>query len=141
MKFNLYNELNSADKEKNKPEPGELDKVKNIVSDRDYLQFLELTNGGSVLDSALHFYGVLPIKLELEIFYNNFLFTKYYKELLSNIFVFAEDAFGNQFGFLNESVVFFNIETASIDHIFKDFDQFVSELSNDLDFFFRVFYS
>lgn len=114
----------------------ELKKVEKTLSDVDYLKFLELTNGGGILNQSIIFYGVLPNELENEIFYNNFLFQKFYGELISDIFLFAEDSFGNQFGFLKDGkIIFINIETALIEFTFDNFNDFAIKIFENLDYF------
>lgn len=114
----------------------ELKKVEKTLSDVDYLKFLELTNGGGILNQSIIFYGVLPNELENEIFYNNFLFKKFYGELVLDIFLFAEDSFGNQFGFLKDGkIIFINIETALIEFTFDNFNDFAIKIFENLDYF------
>jgi hypothetical protein len=134
MKFNLIAEF--IDNGFSNYDESEMDKLSMILSDKEYLSFIKKTNGGSILNNALNFYGILPNVLELEIFYNNYLFGKYYGDMFSDVFVFGEDVFGNQFGFLkNNSIAFLNIETACIDNTFQSFNHFVSELSNAIDYY------
>ncbi len=91
----------------------EYQKIEQVIVDKDYLYFLRQTNGGYIFQSSLHFYGVLPNEIESNIFYNTFLFQKYYKDILEINVVFGEDIFGNQFAFLkNNQIVFINIESA-----------------------------
>lgn len=114
----------------------ELNKLKKIIKDKAYLNFLESTNGGGILNNSLKFYGVLANQLDFEIFYNNFLFKRYFNELVEELFVFAEDAFGNQYGFLkNGKVVLVNIETAAFEFTLENFEDFAQKLFEDIDYF------
>ncbi|MGN6492794.1 MAG: SMI1/KNR4 family protein [Agriterribacter sp.] len=114
----------------------EIKKIKKIVFDKSYLYFLEKTNGGGILDNSLIFYGVLPAKLNSEIFYNNFLFNKYYADLVSGVFLFGEDVFGNQFAFLEDGkIVLINIETASAEFTLNNFDDFVKQFFENMDYY------
>jgi hypothetical protein len=111
-------------------------KVEQIIADKEYLYFLKQTNGGYIFQSSLHFYGVLPNEIESDIFYNTFLFQKYYKDALEINVVFGEDIFGNQFAFLkNNQIVFINIETAEAYETFDDFNSFSNTLFTDIDYY------
>lgn len=117
-------------------DPEEVKKVEKIVFDKSYLSFLKKTNGGGILENSLIFYGVLPTKLNSEIFYNNFLFNKYYKDLISDIFLFGEDVFGNQFGFLRDGkIILVNIETANAEFTLNNFDDFVTQFFENMDYY------
>lgn len=134
MKFNLLSQF--VINKNLKIDETEMEKLSCLITDQEYLDFLRKVNGGSILNNAMNFYGILPNILELEIFYNNFLFNKYYSDLFPGVFVFAEDIFGNQFAFLKDgSVVFLNIETTEVMETFQNFKHFLSAISDDIDYY------
>lgn len=114
----------------------EYQKVEQVIADQDYLYFLKQTNGGYIFQSSLHFYGVLSNEIESDIFFNTFLFQKYYKDIIEVNVVFGEDIFGNQFTFLkNNQIAFINIETAEVYETFDDFNSFSDRLFSDIDYY------
>ena len=134
MQFDLIKEFENS--HFSKYDEDEMNKLSKRLFDRSYINFLKKFNGGSILENSLNFYGVLPNPLELEFFYNNHLFGKYYGDLFPNVLVFAEDIFGNQFAFLeNNKIGFINIETACIDDTFENFEYFISNFSSSPDYF------
>lgn len=134
MVSNLLKEIKKA--KKDNIDIHEYNKIKDLIADKDYLFFLLTSNGGFAFGNSLHFYGVLPNKIESEIFYNNFLFQKYYQDLIKVVLVFCEDTFGNQYAFLNDNkIAFINIETAEIEFLFTDFKNFVEEIYKETDFY------
>ena len=114
----------------------EFNKLSQILLSKDYLSFLKETNGGSIFNTALHFYGVLSNEVDSEIFYNNYLLKKYYSQLINFLLAFAEDAFGNQYVFLEDNRIgLVNIETAEIDCLFTSFEHFITEVYKEPEYY------
>ncbi|MGU9937380.1 SMI1/KNR4 family protein [Empedobacter brevis] len=118
------------------------EKVKNnylnnfkFINDIEYKKFIIDSNGGYFFKNSLHFYS-FEDKFDYNsiIFLNNFI-KKIYPKYSDNIFFIGEDIMGNLFGFENDSVIFFNIESAEKEIIATSFISFIKELLDDLEYF------
>src|SRR5437763_645634 len=80
------------------------------IKDDGYFSFISECNGGFAYSNTLHIYGIVHLPEFHNISFMNFVLAQAFKDMGMNIYFFAEDVFGNQFGFSNEKVCFFNIE-------------------------------
>lgn len=65
----------------------------------------------------------------------NELFKLNYSKILTIEFFFAQDIFGNQFGFSANGIVFFNIETGDKEYLCDTFDDWVEVLMSDIEYY------
>lgn len=106
-------------------------------NDIGYRTFLIEYNGGYFYQRALHFYGfdnsiqwndILLINASIQKFYSNFSFS-------NDFFSFGCDAFYNQFGFHNGSVVMLDIYSGEIKVIAINFKDFIAKLGSDSNYY------
>jgi hypothetical protein len=57
-----------------------------------------------------------------------------YRGLADNVFCFAEDIFGNQFGISNSSVCFLNAETGDMETIACSIEEYIEKLLSDFNY-------
>lgn len=112
-----------------------LAEFKKIVSDYEYIEFIELTNGGLFYDFSLHLYSFCNTLNEFDIFHVNNFIHKEYNFITDGLFSFGQDIFGNQFCFSKNGIIFFNIETGDKDIIASNFTDWCIILADDLDFY------
>ncbi|RLJ99620.1 SMI1/KNR4 family protein [Tenacibaculum discolor] len=103
--------------------------------DKEYMSFLKIHNGGYFYGNSLHIFGESKNHNYHDIIYLNSLYSRFYGELTKGIIFFAEDILGNIYGFHNEGVAYFNIETSDYEIICKDFKSWIKEINNDLSYY------
>jgi hypothetical protein len=116
----------------------ELAKYKQHIKDKDYFDFiLDSGNGGFFYGQSLHIYGYSPLHIYHDMDSINLLLQKEYGNIIVGLFSFSQDLFGNQFCFdtVNNSIVFFDIETGSRDIIATDFSKWADVLQERLQYF------
>ena len=110
-------------------------KIINVIKDKDYLDFIKETNGGFFYNYSLQFYAVeTPLKYHNIFLINQYIHEAYGKFLGKELF-FAQDVFGNQFGFSDMGIIFFNMETGERQVIAEGFNKWIDVLNRDLDYF------
>jgi len=113
-----------------------LEILKDRTNDMDYSNFMtNCCNGGYYYNRSLHIYSVGSVDDFNNIFYINDLLKKEYNEIIKNEFFFAQEIFGNQFGFSQDGIVFLNIETGEKNILAENFDGWYNEIRNDLDYY------
>lgn len=105
------------------------------IDDPLYFAFLQDFNGGYFYDNSLHIFGYSKEVPHHDLSYINNLFKMLFGELSKDIIFFAEDIFGNPYGFENNTIVFFNIETSDKEVIGNNFAEWLAEIDNDLDYY------
>ncbi len=106
-----------------------------LVKDDFYLSFLRSFNGGYFFDNALHIFGTAEETPHHDLNYINNLFRVSFRELSKDIWFFAEDIFGNPYGFYDNNVILFNLETSDKEIVAKDFSGWLNEINNDIDYY------
>ena len=113
-------------------------KLENKLIDKTYLEFTSMFNGAYFFNNSLHFFrcGHEVIDYQDIQLINKIIF-KYYKNFLNDmLFFFAEDVFGNLFGFeQSEKIIMFNIESGDKEVISSDFNNYLNALFNDIEYF------
>ena len=84
----------------------ELEKVKDVIKDRDYLKFVKQLNGGFFYAGALQIYSICETPDFASIFCINDTIKTEYRGIIAKEFFFAQEIFGNQFGFSSDGIVF-----------------------------------
>lgn len=105
------------------------------INDTTYLDFLRIFNGGYFFDNALHIFGVAKETPYHDLNYINNLFQILFGDLAKDIWFFAEDIFGNPYGFHNDEIILFNLETSDKEVIANDFSGWLNEIDSDLDYY------
>lgn len=105
------------------------------TKDEIYLEFLKRYNGGYFYNNALILFGFSKEENQLNISHMNTLFKNYYQNLIDGLYFFGQDIFGNAFGFRNEKIVFFNIESGQKEILAENFEKWLDILYNDLDYY------
>ena len=105
------------------------------VKDTVYLDFLRSFNGGYFFDNALHIFGIAKGTLYHDLNHINNLFQILFGDLAKDIWFFAEDVFGNLYGFYGGKVILFNLETSDKEIIANNFAGWLNEIENDLDYY------
>ena len=106
-----------------------------LVKDGFYLSFLRSFNGGYFFDNALHIFGTAEETPHHDLNYINNLFRASFGELSKDIWFFAEDIFGNPYGFYDNNVILFNLETSDKEIVAKDFSGWLNEINNDINYY------
>jgi len=105
------------------------------ISDKGYFAFLtEVSNGGFFFEESLHLYGLSKAPNFHNISFVNEFISHEYGKLSEGKTFFGQDVFGNQFAFSNEGVVMFNIETANVEFLATNFEDWLRVLSEDTDY-------
>jgi hypothetical protein len=113
-----------------------LEILKDKTNDADYVNFMiNCCNGGYYYNRSLHIYSVGDEDGFNNILNVNDLLKKEYNKIIKNEFFFAQEIFGNQFGFSPDGIVFLNIETGEKSILGKNFDSWYAEIINDLDYY------
>lgn len=106
------------------------------VQDDGYITFIKnVANGGFFFNRSLQIYSVGTAESFNDIFSLNKQIQLIYRTILVDEFFFAQDVFGNQFGFSSKGIVFFNIETGEKEYIGKSFDDWTERLKSDFDYY------
>lgn len=90
-------------------------------------EILEVKNGFYAFEGALHFFSSKEHK-------NYNIWKKSYKGLADDIFCFGEDAFGNQFSIKDDSIYFFDAETAETEFIANNFEEWAKLILDNYNF-------
>lgn len=111
-------------------------KQESAVYTRDslYAEFMEVSNGGFFYNKSLHMYSSSVLHEEHNITQLNSIIQDLYGELIKNSFFFGQDLFGNQFGFLDNHIILFNIETGDIETLCNSFYDWLELLQEDGDY-------
>lgn len=105
------------------------------VNDKSYIQFLKSTNGGYFFNNSLLIFAYSDIKNQVDIHNMNSVFNENYGHLVKGLYFFGMDIFGNPFAFNDDNVVFFNLESGEKEIIAKNFDNWIKELDDDIDYY------
>jgi hypothetical protein len=94
------------------------------------LELLSLKNGFYAFESALH---VLPLaarqgRVDILNWNSRKAWREEYDDMADGILFFAEDVFGNQFGINKGEVVFFDAETADVEHFSGNISQWAERI-------------
>ena len=104
------------------------------ITDKEYSLFLKENNGGYFFKNAIHIYGTSENYLYHDILFINRLIHDLYGKLALGFF-FAEDVFGNLFGFIDKNIIYFNIETAEKTKIADSFTDWAAVLIENIDYY------
>jgi len=110
-------------------------KLSGLTMDKSYLEFIERINGGFFYNYSLHLYAVNTVFNFHNIFSVNEAIRMAFEKIVGNVFFFGQEIFGNQFGFSDQGIVFFNVETGDMKWMAKDFEGWTQALVSDLDYF------
>lgn len=91
-------------------------------------EILNIKNGFYAFEGALHFFSDNEHK-------NYQIWKDSYKGLADNLLCFAEDAFGNQFCIKDNAIYFFDSETANIEFLAHNFEEWAKIILNDYNFY------
>ena len=124
-------------------DPGEIDflllsKSKKSISDNDYFDFVILSqNCGFFYRQSLHLYGHSSVNQFNDIHHINSLLQNEFGEIITGLFSFGQDLFGNQFCFDIEKggIVFFCSETGEREIISSGFSDWINLLHEKLEYF------
>ncbi len=105
-----------------------------IVKDLSYRDYLRSYNGGYYFDNSLHLFGLRATNKWNDFVQMNALISNLYGDLLDISYSFGEDIFGNLFGQSAEGCVMINIESGEIEHLAKNFEQWVTVLLDDVNY-------
>ncbi len=106
------------------------------VRDTFYLEFIKTTNGGYFYNNSLLVFGFAEYEEnQWNSVYMNTILNDNYQKLVGELYFFAQDIFGNPFAFRGKEVVFLNLESAEIEVIANNFNDWLDELNNDIDFY------
>ncbi|TSJ44341.1 SMI1/KNR4 family protein [Mucilaginibacter corticis] len=108
--------------------------INHNIKDSGYLKFITVSNGGFFFDNSLQIYSVNNIPDFRSIYAINEVIKRAYSSIIKDDFFFAQEIFGNQFGFTSNGIVFLNIETGERNIIASDFDDWINVLKSDLNF-------
>jgi len=137
--MNDYKKLISSVDNKYKQVPvceTSLNAIRESIQDEDYFNFLiNGVNGGFFFGNSLQIYSVGDVNEFNDIGVVNQYIKINYSDMLQNEFFFAQDIFGNQFGFSTRDIVFFNIETGEKEYIAKGFCDWIDLILNDLEYY------
>jgi hypothetical protein len=99
-------------------------------------QLLSLRNGTFLFEQSLRLFPTedCPSSYGLVSWNSSLLWRSTYRNLPSDLFCFAEDLFGNQFGLLNNEIVLFHCETAEIERFAFSFEELAGRLILDPDY-------
>mgnify|MGYP001546136526 CR=1 FL=1 len=112
-----------------------IEKITSVIHDKNYLEFIKKINGGFFYNYSLHIYAVSTSFEFHDIFKINEIIKESFGKIIKNDFYFAQEIFGNQFGYCDEGIVFLNIESGERNIIARDFDEWMEILNKDLDYF------
>lgn len=112
-----------------------LKKIRNIVNDESYYNFLYNTNGGFFYNSSLQIYSCINTSNMQDIFHVNNIIHKEYGLLAKDLLFFGQEIFGNQFAFSDEGIMLFNIESGDREIIAPNFGEWCVVIENDLDYY------
>jgi len=119
-----------------RPKESDVMRLRKTIQDETYINFISnIANGGFFFNQALQIYSLSMEEDYNDIFSVNTQILHTYQMMLDNEFFFAEDIFGNQFGFSTKGIVFFNIETGEKEYLGKCFDDWIEKLKNDFDYY------
>ena len=105
------------------------------ILDKEYLAFIkDVSNGGFFFEGSLHLYGFCKSPTYHNIKFVNSIISYEYGKFSEGLVFFGQEALGNQFAFTNKGIAIFNIETAGIEIIAKDFNSWLQILKNDLEY-------
>ncbi|MGC4040332.1 MAG: SMI1/KNR4 family protein [Flavobacterium sp.] len=106
------------------------------VFDEKFKEFIKTENGGYYFVNSFHLFGFsneLPFHSLKAM--NNFV-KDLYGDLTKNVFFIGEDVFGNLFCYDEKNKFsMFNIESGEFEDIATGFDNFISKLIKDVDYF------
>jgi len=105
------------------------------IKDELYISFMKNYNGGYFYNNSLLIFGLSNKEEQFNIIHMNNILNKNYKNIVNNLYFFAQDIFGNLFAFDNKNIVFFNIETGEREVIADDFKSWLLILYDDLDYY------
>ncbi|WP_254562857.1 SMI1/KNR4 family protein [Dyadobacter diqingensis] len=107
-----------------------------VIYDYDslYIEFIKASNGGFFYGKSLHMYSYVARDTEHDIVQLNKIIKDEFGDLTKNAFFFGQDLFGNQFGFLDNLVVLFNIETGDFEANGNSFYDWLQLLHEDGDY-------
>lgn len=109
-------------------------KITQFVTDDGYYDFINFINGGYFYNNSLQIYSI-DNSIDFNSFFKiNELIKKEYSNIISNEVFFAQEIFGNQFGFSSQGVIMFNIETGEKNLLSLDFNGWLEALEADIDF-------
>ncbi len=114
-----------------------LEKFKISNVDNSYIEFIgEICDGGYFYNRSLQIYSVNKTNIYNDIIeVNEFLRREYPNIVRDDEIFFAQEIFGNQFGFSPKGIIFFNIETGEKEIIGSTFSDWIDVLLDDLDFY------
>lgn len=111
-----------------------LNVLKQSISDIEYFDFLiNGVNGGFFFRNSLQVYSLDDVNDYNNIMIINKYMETNYSNMLEGEFFFAQDIFGNQFGFSTKGIVFFNIETGEKEYVAERFNDWIDLIFNDLE--------
>jgi hypothetical protein len=105
----------------------------NLVRDRNHKSLLSLHNGLTAFEGGLRIFGTNPgILPTLQEWNKQEGWRSTYKSLIKrDLLFFAEDAFGNQFAYDNEKIVYFNAEIGRATPFADSFSDWLSIILED----------
>ncbi|WP_052496468.1 SMI1/KNR4 family protein [Pedobacter lusitanus] len=113
-----------------------LNVLKQSISDIEYFDFLTNgVNGGFFFRNSLQVYSLDDVNDYNNIMIINKYMETNYSNMLEGEFFFAQDIFGNQFGFSTKGIVFFNIETGEKEYVAERFNDWIDLIFNDLEYY------
>jgi hypothetical protein len=121
-----------------------LNKVKEVVKDKNYFDFLlNIGNGGLFFKQSLHLYSFNSDEIFMSIKHVNNVIKTAYDPLFNNLLAFGQDIFGNQFVFdlATEKVMLFNCETGEKEVLADDFNRWLTILFKELDYYAGITYA
>lgn len=104
------------------------------ILDAKFFDFIRASNGGFFFDRSLQVYGICKGPSYHSISLVNSIISHEYGKLAEGFTFFGQDVLGNQFAFSDKGVVMFNLETADIEVLAKDFDNWIQVVFGDLDY-------
>jgi len=105
------------------------------ITDHVFKSYMLHKNGGFYYGKSLHVYSYRAYNKLHDIDFINSLMLAAFGKYINNIVFFAQDIFGNQFGFSDDQIIFFNIETADIEVVSNNFIEWQKVITNDLEYY------
>jgi hypothetical protein len=109
--------------------------VLDFIDDALYHRFMVQTNGGFFFNRSLLIYGLGDVPAYASFVDINLLVNSVYNTFASKAHFFACDFLGNQFAFLDKEVHLLNIETGQFELVAANFSQWLTALSDHLDYY------
>lgn len=99
-----------------------------------YLDYFKRTNGGYFYDNALHFFGQSDRFAFHDFKKMNMITKEHFQHLIEGLVV-GEDVFGNLFLYRSNAWGLFNVESAAVEQIANGLDDFLTILTNDIEYY------